>query len=223
MEGHSVSHRHSSKSEPSKSVKPPGGQAEPAAVGQSPERAAQAASAASQEAPCAAEGAAADDKTLQPSESLEQLRDELEQARQRVLRCQAELDNYRKRAARDLEDQLRYANISLLRDLLPVLDNIQRALEAAEKSTDGSGLLDGVELVARQMEDVLKRHHCVKIEALNAPFDPHLHHAISQQVSDEHPANTVMLVTQDGSNCSNRLPKIPSASARSAAKTSSAA
>jgi molecular chaperone GrpE len=205
MEGQSVSHRHSSKSEPPKSVKPPGGQAEPAPAGQAPDRAAQAASAASQEAPCAAEGKAADEKTPQPSESLEQLRGELQQAHQRVLRCQAELDNYRKRAARDLEDQLRYANIPLLRDLLPVLDNIQRALEAAEKSTDGSGLLDGVKMVARQLEDVLKRHHCVKIEARNAPFDPHLHHAISQQVSDEHPANTVMLVTQDGYQLHDRV------------------
>ena len=121
------------------------------------------------------------------------------------MRCQAELDNYRKRAAREMEDHVRYANIGLIRDLLPVLDNIQRAIEAAEKSTDGSGLLDGVKLVAQQLHGMLEQHHCVKIEALHAPFDPHLHHAILQQPAHEHPANTVIMVTQDGYQLHDRV------------------
>ena len=100
---------------------------------------------------------------------------------------------------------VRYANIGLMRDLLPVLDNIQRAIEAAEKSTDGSGLLDGVKLVAQQLHGVLEQHHCVKIEALHVPFDPHLHHAILQQPSDEYPANTVIMVTQDGYQLHDRV------------------
>jgi len=129
----------------------------------------------------------------------------LEQTKDHALRCQAELDNYRKRAARELEEHRRYADIGLIRDLLPVLDNIQRAIEAAEKSTDGSGLLDGVKLVAQQLEGVLDCHHCIKIEALGAPFDPHLHHAILQQPSDEHPANTIIMVTQDGYQLHDRV------------------
>jgi molecular chaperone GrpE len=126
-------------------------------------------------------------------------------ANDRALRCQAELDNYRKRASRDLQDQLRYAELPLMRDLLPVLDNIQRAIEAAEKSSEGGGLLDGVKLVAQQLQDVLARHHCVKIEALHAPFDPHSHQAILQQPSREHPANTVILVTQEGYRLHDRV------------------
>jgi molecular chaperone GrpE len=138
-------------------------------------------------------------------ETVDELRAELDQAKERVLRCQAELDNYRKRAAREMDEHRRYANIGLIRDLLPVLDNVQRAIEAAEKSADGSGLLDGVKLVAQQLQGVLERHHCVKIEALGAPFDPHLHHAILQQPSDEHPANTVITVTQDGYQLHDRV------------------
>jgi molecular chaperone GrpE len=93
----------------------------------------------------------------------------------------------------------------LIRELLPVLDNVERAIRAAEKSADGSGLLDGVKLVAQQLQGVLGRHHCVKIEALGAPFDPHLHHAILQRPSDEHPANTVITVTQDGYQLHDRV------------------
>ena len=69
---------------------------------------------------------------------------ELEETRNRLLRTQAELENFRKRARRELEDEQRYASISLMRDLLPVLDNLDRAIEAAEKSSSAAGLLDGV-------------------------------------------------------------------------------
>jgi molecular chaperone GrpE len=139
------------------------------------------------------------------SATVEQLRAELNQSKDQTLRCQAELENYRKRAAREMDDHRRYANMGLIRELLPVLDNVQRAIEAAEKSTDGSGLLDGVKLVAQQLQGVLERHHCVKIEALGAPFDPHLHHAILQQPSQEHPANTILMVTQDGYKLHDRV------------------
>jgi molecular chaperone GrpE len=139
------------------------------------------------------------------SEAVEQLRAELHQCKDQSLRCQAELENYRKRAARELDEHRRYANIGLIRDLLPVLDNVERAICAAEKSTDGSGLLDGVKLVAQQLQGVLERHQCVKIEALGAPFDPHLHHAILQQPSEEHPANTIIMVTQDGYKLHDRV------------------
>ena len=133
------------------------------------------------------------------------LRAELEEARDRALRCQAELENYRKRATRELQEKLRYANLPLMRDLLPVLDNMHRAIEAAEKTHDDAGLLEGVKMVAQQLEDALGRHHCVRIEALNEPFDPNLHEAISQHRSDEHPDNTVTLVAQTGFQLHDRV------------------
>ncbi|HEY4759518.1 MAG TPA: nucleotide exchange factor GrpE [Thermoguttaceae bacterium] len=183
-----MSHRQSSKHEPLKSAKPQTGtpDATQVQVAQPPTT------------PTAAEGQGTEEKPHPSAELFEQLRIDLEQASQRALRCQAELDNYRKRATRETEERLRYANLSLMRDLLPVLDNIQRAIEASEKSTDGSGLLEGVKMVAQQLQGVLERHHCLKIEALNTPFDPNLHQAILQQSSEEHPANTVIQVIQDG-------------------------
>ena len=108
----------------------------------------------------------------------------LDDASDRVLRAQAELDNYRKRVRREMEDERRYATLPLLRDLLPVLDNIQRAIAAAEKSPGGGSLLDGVKLVAQTLEAALAQHDCKRIDALHKPFDPAFHQAISQQPSD---------------------------------------
>ncbi len=136
---------------------------------------------------------------------LDQLRNDLEAAKERVLRSQAELENYRKRAAREIDEHRRYANLPLMHDLLPVLDNIERAIAAAEKTHDVAGLLEGVKLVARQFEETFARHHCLRIGALHLPFDPHLHHAISQQATDEFPPNTVVLVAQPGFQLYDRV------------------
>ena len=145
-------------------------------------------------------------QTEQAEENLlEQLRADLEAAKDRVLRSQAELENYRKRAAREIEENRRYAELPLIRDLLPVLDNTERAIDAAEKSQDVAVLLDGIKLVARQFEEVLERHHCKRIGALHLPFDPHLHHAISQQPAKEFPPNTVVMVAQPGFQLHDRV------------------
>ncbi len=135
----------------------------------------------------------------------QRLRAELAAAKDRELRVHAELDNVRKRAARELNERLRYANLSLLRDLLPVLDNVDRAIEAGEKNADAAALLAGFKMVNQQLAEVLKRHHCTRIEALHGAFDPNLHHAIMQQPSEEHPANTVLMVTQNGYQLHDRV------------------
>ncbi len=140
-----------------------------------------------------------------PSDPLEALRGELGEAKDRALRSHAELENYRKRVARQMQDERRYAQVPLMRDLLPVLDNLDRAIAAAEKTHDATSLLDGVKIVGGQLEDVLARHHCMKIDALNQPFDPHLHEAISQVPSTEHPANSVMQVAQTGFRVHDRV------------------
>lgn len=138
-------------------------------------------------------------------QQIEQLEAELAQARDRALRFQAELDNYRKRAARELENERRYAALPLLRDLLPVWDNVQRAIAAGRKAASADGLVEGFEMVAQQLEDVLQRHHCRPIAALHAPFDPNLHEAILQQPSSEHPPHTVIEVTQQGFQLHDRV------------------
>jgi molecular chaperone GrpE len=136
---------------------------------------------------------------------LEQLRADLEAAQDRLLRSHAELDNYRKRAAREIEEHRRYANLPLIRDLLPVLDNLERTIAAAETSRDVAGLLEGVKLVDRNLEEVLARYHCVRIAALDQPFDPNLHQAITQQATDRIPPGTVVLVSQAGFRLHDRV------------------
>ena len=135
----------------------------------------------------------------------EQAKRDLDEARDRLLRAQAELDNYRKRARRELEEERRYASLPLLADLLPVIDNIGRAIQAAEKNSEAGSLVEGVKMVAQQLEGVLGRYHCTRIEALHKPFDPHLHQAIMQQPSADHPPGTVLLVAQDGYQVYDRV------------------
>lgn len=138
-----------------------------------------------------------------------QLAAEANEAKDRALRAQAELDNVRKRLRKEMEDERRYAAMPLVTDLLPVVDNIGRAVAAAEKnaakSAETSGLLEGVKLVAQQLEGVLARHHTVKIDALGKPFDPNVHAAIMQQPTDEYPPGTVVMVAQEGYQLHDRV------------------
>lgn len=133
------------------------------------------------------------------------LQRQLDEANNRALRAQAELENYRKRARRELEDERRYASLPLVRDLLAVLDNLQLAIEAAEKHEGEAGLLEGVKMVSRQLMEVLRQHHCEEIPALHAPFDPHLHEAVVHQPSEEYPAGTVTRVTRSGYRLHDRV------------------
>jgi molecular chaperone GrpE len=138
-------------------------------------------------------------------EDLERIRGELNEAQDRTLRVQAELENYRRRARREIEDERRYANMPLLRDLLPVVDNIKRAIQAAEKTAEGGTLLDGIKMVAQSLESALARHQATKIDALHKPFDPAFHEAISQQPSADYPEHTVLYVAQDGYTLHDRV------------------
>jgi molecular chaperone GrpE len=140
-----------------------------------------------------------------PEVELASLQSELDRAHDRALRLQAELENFRRRARREIDDERRYASMPLVRDLLPVIDNIHRAIEAAEKGGGDAGLLEGVKLMLQQLEGVLAAHHCQKIEALHQPFDPNLHEAILQQPSEDHPPGTVIMVTQAGYQLHDRV------------------
>ncbi|MGL4514926.1 MAG: nucleotide exchange factor GrpE [Lacipirellulaceae bacterium] len=131
--------------------------------------------------------------------------DQLAAERDRSLRLQAELQNVLARTARELNEQRRYAPLDVIRDLLPAIDNIDRAIDAAEKSPDPTTLLEGFRLVRQQLASVLERSGCKPIEAAGAPFDPHLHQAILQQPSADHPAGTVMLVAQGGYQLHDRV------------------
>jgi molecular chaperone GrpE len=112
-------------------------------------------------------------------------------------RLAAEFDNYRKRVARDAESQAARAAESFVRELLPVLDNLERALEASEHHEEAK-VAEGVELVRQQLLGVLSRRGLEEIEARpGMPFDPHVHEAINQQPS-EYPEGTIAAVWERG-------------------------
>lgn len=133
------------------------------------------------------------------------LQAKLEEAQDRALRSSAELENYRQRANRQMAEERRYANMDLLRDLLPIWDNMGRAVEAAEKAGEADALLEGFQMVCTQLETVFEKYDCLKLDPLGTPFDPHLHEAISQMPSADHPPGTVLHVTQVGFQLHDRV------------------
>lgn len=138
-----------------------------------------------------------------PSE-IETLCAELAAAKDRWLRERADLENFKKRAVREKADALRFANEGLLRDLLPVIDNLERAVDHGRASREIDPILAGVELVLRSLTEVLARHGVKPVEARGTPFDPSQHEAIGHVASGE-PPNTVVDEHQRGYVLHERL------------------
>jgi len=131
--------------------------------------------------------------------ALEQKTREAEEEHDKYLRLYAEFDNYRKRIQRDLVDFRKYANEQFALELLTVVDHLGLALKhAAEGGNTTQGLREGVELVYKQLRDVLEKFGIKAFSAEGQPFDPSLHDAMMQAVTDEVPENTVVQVMQDG-------------------------
>ncbi len=114
-----------------------------------------------------------------------------------VMRTRADFENYQKRAQREATQERRYAHGPLALELLPILDNLDRAVIAAKQAGEEGPLVQGVGMVQSQYLDALKRHGITRIEAQGQPFDPNLHQAVMQQPSDQ-PANTVLQVLEQG-------------------------
>jgi molecular chaperone GrpE len=137
--------------------------------------------------------------------SFTELQAELHEAQDRALRAQAELENYRKRARRDIEEERRYANLPLIGDLLSVLDNLDRAMESADQLPSSEGLLAGVSMVAKQFRGVLEQYNCQRIPDLGETFDPNLHEAAGQEATDEFAAGAVSRVLRTGYRLQDRV------------------
>jgi len=138
------------------------------------------------------------DSPQEPISEADRLRIELEEAKNRTLRALADSENYRARINRQMAEERKYANIDFMRELLPVWDNIGRALEAVAATHSLESLVEGVQIVHAQFLEVLKKHHCEKIEAVFQPFDPNIHASVAQIPNEDHPANTVIEEVQAG-------------------------
>lgn len=121
----------------------------------------------------------------------------------RFLRQVAELDNIKKRSAREREEISRFANEALIKDLLPAVDNLERAV--AHASGGGKPLVEGVEMVLKGLLDVLTKHGVAQISAVGQPFDPSKHEAVAQVESDNHEPNSVIEELHKGYTLRDRL------------------
>jgi molecular chaperone GrpE len=132
----------------------------------------------------------------------EELRREKDALQDRLLRTAAEFDNYRKRVDRERRDLAEFTAAEVLRDVLPIVDNLERALAAAG---EGDPLRKGVELIHKQMLDLLRKRGVKPIEALGADFDPNFHQAVVHETSSEHREGEVMEELQRGYLLGDRL------------------
>tara|TARA_B000000441_G_scaffold105755_1_gene75350 strand:- start:3275 stop:3895 length:621 start_codon:yes stop_codon:yes gene_type:complete len=120
-------------------------------------------------------------------------------------RNQAELDNYRKRMAREKSDAIKFANGSLLSELLPVIDSFQMGLSAAINEDPDSIISKGMEMVQKQLEEFFSSQGAVAISSVGKEFDPNLHEAISQESSDEVPNGHIITEIRKGYTLNDRL------------------
>ena len=162
-------------------------------------------------APRGAGGAAGASEANEPDRlaalqaELEAAREEVRQAGERVLRERADAENLKKRAAREQSEAVRYGTERLVRDLLPIVDNLERAVQAAQAGGDGQPLAEGVSLVLKALHDVLTRHGVTRVEAEGTRFDPAQHEAVAHIESAAHEPNAVMAEHQPGYRLHDRL------------------
>ena len=123
----------------------------------------------------------------------------------RCLRTAADFDNFRKRSRRDVEDAYRRGREDLFRDLLPVFDNLERAVAHVEGATDVASLAEGIRMVMRLFADTLSKLEIERVQAVGVGFDPSVHEAIQHMPTDEHPPGTVAAEVQPGYRMGTRL------------------
>jgi len=136
---------------------------------------------------------------------LEDARSKADEYQEQLVRLQAEMDNLRKRTAREVEQARKFALEGFARELLNVADSMQLGLQAAGEDAEITALREGVELTLKQLMDVFTRFDVREIEAEGQRFDPEQHEALSIVPSPEHEPNTVMMVVQKGYSLNERL------------------
>lgn len=148
--------------------------------------------------PEAAEKSAEEQKAETGNEEVERLKAELAEQQQRTLRTQADFDNFRRRTQKEKEELAKYASSKLITELLPVIDNFERALDAAGISPEVESFSKGVNMIFRQLEGVLNAEGLEAMNCVGQPFNPEFHQAIMQVESEEHEEGIVVEEVQKG-------------------------
>ena len=133
------------------------------------------------------------------------LKSEVDQWKDSALRARADLDNFRKRMSQEMTDARKFANAALLEELLPILDNFQLGLQAAQNDEGVKNLLVGLNMVAGQLQTFLRDNGVEEIAAVGQPFDPNVHEAVGQQSSRDVPEGVVISQTRRGFKLRDRL------------------
>jgi molecular chaperone GrpE len=147
----------------------------------------------------------AQDAAETPADPLAQAQAEAARMKDAWLRSAADFDNFRKRARRELEEARRNGREDLLRGVLPVFDNLERAIQSASRTSDVKAMADGLQMVLRQFVEALGREGIARVPTVGRPFDPSVHEAIQQVETGEHPAGTVIAEVQPGYVQGDRL------------------
>jgi molecular chaperone GrpE len=151
-------------------------------------------------------GGPAEEETAEdPPDPMEQLQAERNKLKDQLLRTAADFDNFRKRSKRDLEDAASRSREEILRELLPVIDNLERAVAAADSATDPKSVAEGVAMVLKQFEDVGSRIGVERIQSVGQRFDPQIHDAVQQIESEEHETGTIVAEVLPGYSLRGRL------------------
>jgi len=122
-----------------------------------------------------------------------------------LLRLKAEFENFRKRTERDKENLIKFAEESLIQELLPVMDNIERAIDSAHNHRDFDSLKQGVIMIQKQLKEILSKTGLVEMKTDGEKFDPRLHEIVSQEEADKHPEGTIIEELQKGYLLADRV------------------
>jgi molecular chaperone GrpE len=144
-------------------------------------------------------------ETVNQTESIDELKKAVSEANDKYVRLYADFENYKKIAARNREDLLKYANEDLMVDMLTVIDHLELALQHASDNDVSNSLAEGVNLTLKELKNVLEKHGLVAINALGKPFDPSVHHAMSQIESEEVGENTIVKEFRKGYMLKDRV------------------
>lgn len=148
---------------------------------------------------------AIEDETVQLRNELTQALSDTKVHQEQYLRTLADMENLRKRTQREKEELAKFANENILREILPVIDNLERAVEHAEQAESNDGLFEGVQMTLTQFSQLLGKFGVESVEAVGQIFDPAYHQAMGQMESEEHPVNTVVQQMQKGYQLNERL------------------